>query len=395
MSAKSPMFFTPSGPNNKKVDALRIQPRVEMHRSSSGRNLRLKHITQPRKDALLSPNALTPRAPSEKRPQERVCSFDDSRASTVSSYSSSVSSIEEDAAIVSLVSLSPIESARHPQRSRRKSNQENHDDNKLQKSQHERRCSFSISQQPDDHPEDEHEGNQIANPPNPFQVMQQQLDEDSQKQRYGVYQFDLWKKAGRSRALPDAISHAATPQAVSPSHMHMPEKRRSESIDLVPHIERIHAKELTPARASTGSSQTSVINKEPISLTRSTSPTIGSRSHRSASTSSSRKLAPLMPSAEDRTIVRWKRGELIGEGTFGKVYMGLNSDTGGLFALKEIEIRSCPNADQMRQLQKLGEEISLMRNLSHKHIVRYKGSHRTDKFFYIFMEYVPGGSIAR
>lgn len=52
------------------------------------------------------------------------------------------------------------------------------------------------------------------------------------------------------------------------------------------------------------------------------------------------------------------------------MYVGLNSETGELFALKEIEIRAMPSADQMKQMQKLGEEISLMKNLSHKHIVR-------------------------
>jgi serine/threonine protein kinase len=53
-----------------------------------------------------------------------------------------------------------------------------------------------------------------------------------------------------------------------------------------------------------------------------------------------------------------------------QVYKGLNIATGELFALKEIEIHTSPNADQVTQMQKLGEEISLMNNLSHKHIVR-------------------------
>lgn len=51
--------------------------------------------------------------------------------------------------------------------------------------------------------------------------------------------------------------------------------------------------------------------------------------------------------------------------------MGLNSVTGELFAAKEIEVRARPNIDDTRQLQKLGEEIELMHNLNHKHIVRY------------------------
>nr|CCA16625.1 mitogenactivated protein kinase kinase kinase putati [Albugo laibachii Nc14] len=97
------------------------------------------------------------------------------------------------------------------------------------------------------------------------------------------------------------------------------------------------------------------------------------------------------------SITEWKRGTLIGEGTFGKVYMGLNIATGELFAMKEVEVRASSlneHSDPIKQLYKLGEEISLMENLDHSHIVRYKGSHRNDNIFYIFMEYVPGGTIA-
>ena len=94
--------------------------------------------------------------------------------------------------------------------------------------------------------------------------------------------------------------------------------------------------------------------------------------------------------------------------------MGLNIATGELFAMKEVEVRASSlneHSDPIKQLSKLGEEISLMENLNHSHIVRsvsllfespepynvdrYKGSHRTDNIFYIFMEYVPGGTIAR
>lgn len=103
------------------------------------------------------------------------------------------------------------------------------------------------------------------------------------------------------------------------------------------------------------------------------------------------------------------------------MYRGLNSITGELFALKEIELRASASSSavQMKQAQKLGEEIAVMNNLSHPHIVRcvclsngkcarlvvfrtqrlqlcrYQGSYRTATHFYIFMEYVPGGSIAR
>lgn len=35
-----------------------------------------------------------------------------------------------------------------------------------------------------------------------------------------------------------------------------------------------------------------------------------------------------------------------------------------------------------------------MKDLDHPHIVRYIGTDRTPRFFYILMEYVPGGTIA-
>ena len=34
--------------------------------------------------------------------------------------------------------------------------------------------------------------------------------------------------------------------------------------------------------------------------------------------------------------VHWTRGELIGQGAFGKVYMGLNNETGQLMAVKQV-----------------------------------------------------------
>ncbi|OQS07085.1 AAA ATPase domain-containing protein [Thraustotheca clavata] len=92
--------------------------------------------------------------------------------------------------------------------------------------------------------------------------------------------------------------------------------------------------------------------------------------------------------------IQWKKGELIGEGTFGKVFKGLNCITGELFAVKQIEIQENLMDDTKKRLSKLGEEIAVMKELRHHHIVRYKGTDRDETHFYIFMEYVPNGSIA-
>ncbi|EQC36402.1 STE/STE11 protein kinase, variant [Saprolegnia diclina VS20] len=92
-----------------------------------------------------------------------------------------------------------------------------------------------------------------------------------------------------------------------------------------------------------------------------------------------------------KSRIQWKKGELIGEGTFGKVYKGLNSKTGELFAVKAIDLSG---DDDKKKLAKLGEEIAVMKDLQHVHIVRYQGTDRDELHFYIFMEYVPNGSIA-
>eukprot|EP00656_Telonema_subtile_P031632 TRINITY_DN345_c0_g1_i4.p1 TRINITY_DN345_c0_g1~~TRINITY_DN345_c0_g1_i4.p1 ORF type:complete len:604 (-),score=78.02 TRINITY_DN345_c0_g1_i4:61-1872(-) len=90
-------------------------------------------------------------------------------------------------------------------------------------------------------------------------------------------------------------------------------------------------------------------------------------------------------------LINWKKGELLGVGAFGKVYLGLNLDSGELMAVKTM-----PTAldDDDEQTTELVREISLMKVLFHENIVRYIGTQRDDHMLHIFLEYVPGGSIA-
>eukprot|EP00754_Rhynchopus_humris_P050409 Rhum_TRINITY_DN8945_c0_g1::Rhum_TRINITY_DN8945_c0_g1_i1::g.30537::m.30537 len=89
----------------------------------------------------------------------------------------------------------------------------------------------------------------------------------------------------------------------------------------------------------------------------------------------------------------WKQGSLIGQGGFGKVYIGFNTATGELMAVKNIPFN---HADQLakEKLQKLQMEIQTMKNLDHPNIVKYFFTERSGDSVNIFMEYVPGGSIA-
>ncbi|XP_047082759.1 mitogen-activated protein kinase kinase kinase YODA-like isoform X2 [Lolium rigidum] len=89
---------------------------------------------------------------------------------------------------------------------------------------------------------------------------------------------------------------------------------------------------------------------------------------------------------------RWKKGKLIGRGTFGHVYVGFNSDSGEMCAMKEVTLFS-DDPKSKESAKQLGQEISLLSRLQHPNIVRYYGSETVDDKLYIYLEYVSGGSI--
>lgn len=92
--------------------------------------------------------------------------------------------------------------------------------------------------------------------------------------------------------------------------------------------------------------------------------------------------------------IRWERGELIGSGTYGKVYQGLNLNNGKLIAIKSVQIGSKKTAT--RELMALKYEISILRELDHPHIVKYlyTDADPIKKRVDILLEYVPGGSLS-
>ena len=59
--------------------------------------------------------------------------------------------------------------------------------------------------------------------------------------------------------------------------------------------------------------------------------------------------------------IRWRKGETIGRGAFGAVYLGLNDDTGALMAVKELSF----SLSDKKEIRKLSAEINLMRSGTH------------------------------
>ncbi|CAA0830823.1 Mitogen-activated protein kinase kinase kinase YODA [Striga hermonthica] len=89
---------------------------------------------------------------------------------------------------------------------------------------------------------------------------------------------------------------------------------------------------------------------------------------------------------------RWKKGKLLGRGTFGHVYVGFNSETGEMCAMKEVTLFS-DDVKSKESAKQLGQEIALLSRLRHPNIVQYYGSETVGDKLYIYLEYVSGGSI--
>ncbi|KAF2760479.1 protein kinase byr2 [Pseudovirgaria hyperparasitica] len=97
--------------------------------------------------------------------------------------------------------------------------------------------------------------------------------------------------------------------------------------------------------------------------------------------------------------VKYMKGALIGQGSFGSVYLALHAVTGELMAVKQVEMPSSSGTSQLDQrktnmVEALKHEIGLLRDLKHPNIVQYLGSNSVESHLNIFLEYVPGGSVA-
>ncbi|CAO2039213.1 unnamed protein product [Urochloa humidicola] len=88
----------------------------------------------------------------------------------------------------------------------------------------------------------------------------------------------------------------------------------------------------------------------------------------------------------------WKKGKLLGSGTFGQVYLGFNSENGKFCAIKEVQV-ILDDSKSKERLRQLNQEVDILRQLSHQNIVQYYGSELTDEALSIYIEYVSGGSI--
>ncbi|KAI9724956.1 MAG: hypothetical protein M1812_000232 [Candelaria pacifica] len=94
---------------------------------------------------------------------------------------------------------------------------------------------------------------------------------------------------------------------------------------------------------------------------------------------------------------KWFKGQLIGKGTYGRVYLGMNATTGEFLAVKQVEVsKKAAGQDKDRikdMVAALDQEIDTMQHLDHMNIVQYLGCERKEFSISIFLEYISGGSV--
>ncbi|ORY41093.1 kinase-like protein [Rhizoclosmatium globosum] len=103
-----------------------------------------------------------------------------------------------------------------------------------------------------------------------------------------------------------------------------------------------------------------------------------------------------------RRSIRWLKGDMIGKGSFGRVYYGVNLNTQEVMAVKQIDVipvsryrnKAEAGVNRQKMIESLRSEILLLNELQHENVVRYSGFDIDQTLVSVFLEYVSGGSVA-
>jgi len=88
----------------------------------------------------------------------------------------------------------------------------------------------------------------------------------------------------------------------------------------------------------------------------------------------------------------WIRGQLLGRGAMGSVWMATDRHTGQKMAVKEVLLDTTEEGEKRAPLC-VDREVSLYRKVSHPNIVAFFGTESIGETMYIFLECMPGGSL--
>lgn len=102
----------------------------------------------------------------------------------------------------------------------------------------------------------------------------------------------------------------------------------------------------------------------------------------------------ISPSAVHGKQFTWVRGQGLGKGSLGRVFCALDQVSGQQIAVKEV-LLDPSDKDDMSFRASLEHEISILKDLKHPRIVSYLGHDYIEGLLYIYLEYMPGGSLSQ
>lgn len=82
--------------------------------------------------------------------------------------------------------------------------------------------------------------------------------------------------------------------------------------------------------------------------------------------------------------------EIIGEGTFGKVKLGIHVLTQEKVAIKILEKRKIVDQDDVNRVNR---EVQILKRIRHPHIIQLLDLIETEDFIYLIMEYAQNGEL--
>jgi serine/threonine protein kinase len=94
----------------------------------------------------------------------------------------------------------------------------------------------------------------------------------------------------------------------------------------------------------------------------------------------------LLNSLAKSTLEDYKILDLVGEGSFGRVYKARKIFTGQIFAIKFIQKK---NRNQ-REISNLRQEIDILRTMKHRNVIKMCDAFETEREFCVVMEYARG-----
>ena len=99
---------------------------------------------------------------------------------------------------------------------------------------------------------------------------------------------------------------------------------------------------------------------------------------------------PKIQKKPDRRIGKYILGKTIGEGTFGKVKIGMHELTRARVAVKILEKSKIIDVADAERVQR---EIHILKIVHHPHVVQLYEIIETPKKLYLIMEYASGGEL--